>query len=1329
MAYRSTQLEGAIIRAEAILAALRPKKRKKDAPELIPYIKRTYVLDAVQRIYLAYRDNLPPTKTGKPSQWFSSVLTRLLPATQYATAEYIDILLDELVDKLTTSDQRPVQRLVDRVKKVKVRNVNEVKKNWIKQVSAIDKVFVQRGAQKRLKELLGDRHFRILALYIKSEKTVMDCALLLAKSKVLIDPRDIPPLRLAKFSLKSLKKYDDKFLARLKKSGGLSEDDVGFVVDETEPQKGPKRVAKKGAITPETAPQFFTREKPYELLWKPIPEDAIDLFIQKPKKSPKTGKWSYYATFTDPRSGVKVTTYLQKHREENETSKFDTVRNFDKKGYDNIISANKGFLSSKDPDEQTLALIVYLVHVGYFRIGNPKSEKDNVFGIHNLQVKHVKQNGKNLTFDYSAKKQKRDVVTIKCSRQVLRIFQRLVRGKDRNDYIFTTKDGEKISEGAVNSFLKKKLKVPKGVTIHKFRHIATTRLFRDIIVNGLPRGWKSMPLEEKVKWYQGNLEVIRGKIRHDTIKTTLDSYIDPKVVNEFDKANGFEDLSITAKNPLRGLKKKTPKKKTTRKKKKTIPPKTRKKTTVIRKVVKKKKKLKEIKEKVRKKPKRLIVRIRKEEKPDKDIEFTGEEIDDLEDEIDDMLEEYEPIAASIDQSLVSLASLRIASSETAIALAKVRYKKGDRCIAKIAKQFFIGTVTAFRQGNVYIKLDSGESVKFRAGSKFLIAKGVKRKRKSAIPAKDLQKWMVKDDSQLAEKESGPKTPVKRDLQVTLKKVAEKLRKEKSPLRRTVLKKRQKELKLKISKREQREAARIKKNEEKQKKIAEREAKKLLRDKRKQERLDKQKAVKEAKRLRALRKVKRTEDKKRKEQERIRKAAERKAAKELKEQAKKDRERKKKVSKKDRLEKSRKTAEKVQRQLEKGKIEKTRKKIAEPPQKTPKVQTPTKTLKKVTRKKPKTPTKKKITAPRGMAAILRSVRNTLGSQLTGIPKLFLEPTNLMFLSPGNTKKRNTVGIKFEVIDEEQSDIICKLTAYLDKDNFIEGYFNSIKDQWQIFDDQSFGIARVRVKRDGYVTDSRFLDAVTGLIEEAKVRSGYIDDEAVFLQDLSKTLKKFAPSVTKDKKSVLVNVPLQRRTQESLQPSVEVGEKISLPNIEEMDARELKVFMRKHGLKVTLAPEKLKQAQEKRIHDKIKPGEYKKLFPKSKGKPVYPKTGEPSVEELRKAVRKSIKNHNNQVMVRKEVKKLGDERQESFKGSNLLLTLKEDGWKEVGMNVNVIGPRSEKRTVYLQKGNSQIVLIEESGQTVITPLSMAEAMVLQELFNKPTQAQVRTVLAFR
>jgi hypothetical protein len=74
------------------------------------------------------------------------------------------------------------------------------------------------------------------------------------------------------------------------------------------------------------------------------------------------------------------------------------------------------------------------------------------------------------------------------------------------------------------------------------------------------------------------------------------------------------------------------------------------------------------------------------------------------------------------------------------------YKKGDRVIVDVSKDdgIWVATITKVTPKKIYVRFDDGDKLDFSAKSKKFLGKGTKKKRKSAIPKKDVKKWLAKE---------------------------------------------------------------------------------------------------------------------------------------------------------------------------------------------------------------------------------------------------------------------------------------------------------------------------------------------------------------------------------------------------------------------------------------------------------------------------------------------------------------------------------------------------------------------------------------------------------
>jgi DNA topoisomerase-1 len=198
-------------------------------------------------------------------------------------------------------------------------------------------------------------------------------------------------------------------------------------------------------------------------------------------------------------------------------------------------------IKSTDPIKQTMALMVHLVDQAYFRIGNAKSEKNGVFGLHNLQSRHIKIEGNKVHFDYIGKDKVHQKHTVE-SAQVAKMVGELLKGKGANDSVFTV-SGKLVTPDMINSYLKKDLKSP--VTVHKFRTYHATRLARELLegVSMTPP-----PNEKKVlDLFKKSVDSIAEKMGHTSSNTTVKHYIDSNILLGFFSKYKVEPPKILAK--------------------------------------------------------------------------------------------------------------------------------------------------------------------------------------------------------------------------------------------------------------------------------------------------------------------------------------------------------------------------------------------------------------------------------------------------------------------------------------------------------------------------------------------------------------------------------------------------------------------------------------------------------------------------------------------------------------------------------------------------------------------------------------------------------------
>jgi len=239
---------------------------------------------------------------------------------------------------------------------------------------------------------------------------------------------------------------------------------------------------------------------------------------------------TYYGSSTND-NGTIIYHYTEAYLEKKNKNKF---LNNTKVGNEisRIRRLLKEDLKSKDEKTRMMALMVTLVDQAYFRIGNSKSEKEDIRGLHNLQDKHITINS-DIHFKYRGK-DKIIQHQIIVDEKIKFILKKLLANKKPNDYIFTFKDdGEDkiITPDMINDYLKNDLDCP--VTIHKFRTYHATRLAKEEL-DKIKVGDKKES-SEIIDEFNEAMDRVAEKLGHTTCNTTIKHYIDHEILDEFFK--------------------------------------------------------------------------------------------------------------------------------------------------------------------------------------------------------------------------------------------------------------------------------------------------------------------------------------------------------------------------------------------------------------------------------------------------------------------------------------------------------------------------------------------------------------------------------------------------------------------------------------------------------------------------------------------------------------------------------------------------------------------------------------------------------------------------
>lgn len=307
----------------------------------------------------------------------------------------------------------------------------------------------------------------------------------------------------------------------------------------TERKKGKGGRKKLDNITPKTHPRHFT--KGGRRLFRPINPQA-DKVIYNPDYDEKKDN-TYYAKSVrwdeKKQRTITILHYSQDWVSGNNVGKFEHVKTLN----EDIHKIRKGYktdMQSNDPNKKYFGLALALADQGHFRVGNPKSEKDNkVLGLHNLKVKSIKLNGNKATVTYIGKDSIKQIHHLHLDARAIKLIKELMKGKDRNDYLlsWTDKMGKerRVKPETLNQYFKSK---GAKVTVHKLRtHHATSKMY-EAIQKPVPESAKRS--ESALSAYFKSLVIpISHDLGHTSISTTLKHYIDPELVKAFFKRNGF----------------------------------------------------------------------------------------------------------------------------------------------------------------------------------------------------------------------------------------------------------------------------------------------------------------------------------------------------------------------------------------------------------------------------------------------------------------------------------------------------------------------------------------------------------------------------------------------------------------------------------------------------------------------------------------------------------------------------------------------------------------------------------------------------------------------
>ncbi len=266
------------------------------------------------------------------------------------------------------------------------------------------------------------------------------------------------------------------------------------------------RAAKPEEITPKTHPHWFTAAG--ERKWKVPPPDVQVIpnrdgageWIEK-WRSPKSGKWvhNYTVASMARRAGDKFV----KNREVGRV--LPAVR---EKVRQDILGNGR---------EAVVALVVLLIDLAYFRVGNEDSGDNEVFGATTLQAQHVTLERDRAVFEFVGK-HRIEQHKLVADPQLLAGLRRLLRKKQPADRLFAH-GGQAIEAREVNAYLE-----VFGMTAKQFRTYHATRMMHAFL-----RRHADAPASAREAVLAEGFERVAAELGH-TPQVSREHYVDPHLV-------------------------------------------------------------------------------------------------------------------------------------------------------------------------------------------------------------------------------------------------------------------------------------------------------------------------------------------------------------------------------------------------------------------------------------------------------------------------------------------------------------------------------------------------------------------------------------------------------------------------------------------------------------------------------------------------------------------------------------------------------------------------------------------------------------------------------
>lgn len=261
-----------------------------------------------------------------------------------------------------------------------------------------------------------------------------------------------------------------------------------------------------------------------------------------PKYNPRTDDTYVCYLVSNPSQQLRTIDFVAGNR----SKRFAVVKHF----IEHVEEYRKKWLNDlKSPDDKTaiLAAMVETIHQTQARIGGDSTNKEGEdrFGLSTILLSHAKMVNGGFEFEYAGKKGtvQRHVLppNTVTNKRVIAIIKKCLANKKRTDLVFTYR-GKHLDGNTVNRYLRS-IGVPNGITAHKFRHLAGTKMAQEIISQApfSPRD-KGFTQASVEKWLKEALIPVGAMLHHRTgsgdkekvtAMTAIKSYIAPELLHEF----------------------------------------------------------------------------------------------------------------------------------------------------------------------------------------------------------------------------------------------------------------------------------------------------------------------------------------------------------------------------------------------------------------------------------------------------------------------------------------------------------------------------------------------------------------------------------------------------------------------------------------------------------------------------------------------------------------------------------------------------------------------------------------------------------------------------